>query len=41
MVSGDPAELTMYLFGRPEHRALSFEGPTERVSQLGQGLHQL
>jgi uncharacterized protein (TIGR03085 family) len=41
VVTGDPAELTMYLFGRPEHRDLSFEGPAERVTQLGQGLHPL
>jgi uncharacterized protein (TIGR03085 family) len=41
VVTGDPAELTMFLFGRPEHRALSFEGPAERVTQLEQGLHPL
>ncbi len=41
VVTGEPAELTMYLFGRAEHRALDFQGPADRVTQLEQGLHSL
>jgi hypothetical protein len=41
VITGDPAELTMYLFGRDEHSALDFAGPADRVEQLAQGLHPL
>jgi uncharacterized protein (TIGR03085 family) len=41
VVTGDPAELTMYLFGRDEHRGLTFDGPADRVTELEQGLHSL
>jgi uncharacterized protein (TIGR03085 family) len=41
VISGDPAELAMYLFGREQHRALSFDGPAGQVTKLEQGLHSL
>jgi uncharacterized protein (TIGR03085 family) len=34
VVSGPPAELTMFLFGRDQHTGLTFEGPQERVDAL-------
>ena len=34
VVSGPPAELVMFLFGRDEHTGLEFAGPEARVEQL-------
>jgi len=34
VVTGEPAELTMFLFGRDEHTGLSFDGPAARVEAL-------
>ncbi|GGF32119.1 TIGR03085 family protein [Marmoricola endophyticus] len=33
-VSGEPVELAMFLFGRDQHRGLTFEGPDARVAAL-------
>ena len=42
VVTGEPAELTMYLFGRNEHQApRASTGPADRVTKLEQGLHSL
>ncbi len=30
VVTGDPAELTMFLFGRDQHTGLKFEGPQDQ-----------
>ena len=37
VVTGDPAELTMFLFGRDQHTGLKFEGPQDKVDALRQG----
>lgn len=37
VVTGPPAELTMFLYGRDQHRDLSFEGPPESVAALRRG----
>ena len=37
VVTGDPAELTMFLFGRAQHTGLSFEGPQAHVDKLTSG----
>ena len=37
MVTGEPAELTMFLFGRDQHTGLKFAGPQERVDALKAG----
>jgi uncharacterized protein (TIGR03085 family) len=34
VVTGEPAELTMFLFGRAQHTGLSFEGPDAHVKAL-------
>ena len=34
VVTGAPAELTMFLFGRDQHAGLTFEGPQESVDAL-------
>jgi uncharacterized protein (TIGR03085 family) len=34
VVTGEPAELTMFLFGRDEHTGLSFDGPEAHVEAL-------
>ena len=34
VVSGEPAELAMFLFGRDQHRGLHFDGPPERTQAL-------
>ncbi len=34
VVSGEPAELTMFLFGRDQHTGLKFEGPDDNVDAL-------
>jgi uncharacterized protein (TIGR03085 family) len=34
VVTGEPAELTMFLFGRDEHTGLSFDGPDAHVKAL-------
>lgn len=34
VVTGEPAELTMFLFGRDQHRGLTFVGPQERIDAL-------
>jgi uncharacterized protein (TIGR03085 family) len=34
VVSGPPAELVMFLFGRHEHAGLEFAGPEERLEKL-------
>jgi uncharacterized protein (TIGR03085 family) len=34
VVTGEPAELTMFLFGRAQHTGLSFEGPEAHVEAL-------
>ena len=34
VVTGAPAELTMFLFGRDQHTGLTFEGPQESVDAL-------
>jgi uncharacterized protein (TIGR03085 family) len=41
VISGDPSELAMYLFGRKQHRALTFDGPADKVTKLEQGMHSL
>lgn len=33
-VGGDPVELAMFLFGRSEHRGLTFDGPADKVDTL-------
>jgi uncharacterized protein (TIGR03085 family) len=38
VITGEPAELTMYLFGRDQYVGLSFDGPEERVASLQQRL---
>ncbi len=37
VVTGEPAELTMLLFGRAQHTGLSFEGPQAHVDALTSG----
>ncbi len=37
VVSGDPAELTMFLFGRAQHTGLTFDGPPAAVEVLTAG----
>jgi len=37
VVTGDPAELTLFLFGRDQHTGLKFEGPQDKVDALRQG----
>ncbi len=37
VVTGEPAELTMFLFGRDQHTGLKFEGPQDRVDALRSG----
>ena len=37
VVTGDPAELTLFLFGRDQHTGLKFEGPQDKVEALRQG----
>ncbi len=37
VVDGDPAELTMFLFGRAQHTGLSFTGPPAAVEVLTAG----
>jgi uncharacterized protein (TIGR03085 family) len=37
VVTGDPAELTMLLFGRAQHTGLAFEGPQTHVDALTSG----
>jgi uncharacterized protein (TIGR03085 family) len=37
VVTGDPAELIMFLFGRAQHTGLSFDGPQARVDKLTSG----
>jgi len=37
VVSGSPAELTMFLFGRAQHGALEFSGPEHHVLELRRG----
>ena len=37
VITGEPAELTMFLFGRHEHTGLKFEGPQDRVDALKAG----
>jgi uncharacterized protein (TIGR03085 family) len=37
VVSGEPAELTMFLFGRDQHTGLSFDGPQAHVDALRSG----
>jgi uncharacterized protein (TIGR03085 family) len=37
VVTGEPAELTMFLFGRAQHTGLSFAGPQPRVDKLTSG----
>ncbi len=37
VVTGDPAELTMFLFGRDQHTGLVFDGPQARVEALNKG----
>src|SRR6478609_8308456 len=37
VITGEPAELTMFLFGRDQHTGLKFEGPQERVDALQAG----
>ena len=34
VVTGPPAELTMFLFGRDQHSGLTFEGPQDHVDRL-------
>ena len=34
VVTGEPAELTMFLFGRSQHTGLSFDGPQAHVDAL-------
>ena len=34
VVTGAPAELTMFLFGRDQHTGLTFEGPQDHVDAL-------
>ena len=34
VVTGEPAELTMFLFGRDQHTGLTFEGPQAHVDAL-------
>ncbi|MCW2756749.1 MAG: hypothetical protein JWO46_495 [Nocardioidaceae bacterium] len=34
VVTGEPAELVLFLFGRAQHRDLVFEGPDDSVAQL-------
>ena len=36
-VTGDPAELVMFLFGRAQHTGLSFDGPQAHVDKLTSG----
>jgi len=35
-VTGLPSELTMFLYGRPQHRDLAFVGPADRIEALQQ-----
>ena len=37
VVTGDPAELIMFLFGRAQHTGLSFDGPRAHVDKLTSG----
>ena len=37
VVRGAPAELTLFLFGRDQHRGLSFDGPQDHVDRLTSG----
>jgi uncharacterized protein (TIGR03085 family) len=37
VVTGEPAELVMFLFGRDQHTGLKFEGPQAHVDQLKSG----
>ena len=37
VVTGEPAELTMLLFGRAQHTGLDFEGPRAHVDALTSG----
>jgi uncharacterized protein (TIGR03085 family) len=37
VVTGEPAELVMFLFGRDQHAGLKFEGPQAHVDQLKSG----
>ena len=37
VITGEPAELTMFLFGRHQHTGLKFEGPQDRVEALQAG----
>jgi uncharacterized protein (TIGR03085 family) len=37
VVSGEPPELTVFLFGRAQHTGLSFEGPQDRIDKLTSG----
>lgn len=37
VVTGQPAELTLFLFGRTQHRGLAIEGPDAAVARLTSG----
>jgi uncharacterized protein (TIGR03085 family) len=37
VLTGDPAELTMFLFGRDQHTGLKFEGPQAAIDALRSG----
>jgi uncharacterized protein (TIGR03085 family) len=37
VVTGEPAELTMFLFGRDQHTGLKFEGPQAHIDRLQAG----
>ena len=37
MVSGNPAELTLFLFGRDQHTGLEFAGPEASVRAVKKG----
>jgi uncharacterized protein (TIGR03085 family) len=37
VITGEPAELTMFLFGRDQHTGLKFEGPQDAIDKLQTG----
>jgi uncharacterized protein (TIGR03085 family) len=41
VVSGQPSELAMFLFSRPRHRGLSYDGPDHAVAALKEGRLEL
>ncbi len=41
MVSGQPAEVAMFLFGRSRHRGLTYDGPPDAVRALQEGRLEL